>query len=429
MSLAVFFITFFALLIIALPIAGCFATMTILPNLFNSAFPVDAEMAVRTMANGLNSFPLLAIPLFVFAGIIMARGGISEKLFNFFAYFFGNKTAGYPCAVIATCLFYGAISGSAPATTAAVGSMTIPLLLKLGYDKKFIVALVAISGGLGVIIPPSIPFVVYASTASVSTTNLFTAGILPGLLIGFLLMGYAYYYCKKNGEDKEKLTANFTEIRSQGFLKILKDSGPALFSPIFVLGSIYGGLASPTEAAAISVAYSLILGLFVYRNIKFSEIFKVITEGVHNYAALLFIIAAAVGFARVLNLLHIPSVIEEMMLGVVSSYIVFLLIVILILLIAGCFIDTIPAIMIFTPIFLPLVKEFGIDPIHFGILMTVALAIGFVTPPMGTNLFVASSLTGLPLLDIAKKATPMIIVFFIALLIITFVPEISLILI
>ena len=295
MSLAVFFITFFALLIIALPIAGCFATMTILPNLFNSAFPVDAEMAVRTMANGLNSFPLLAIPLFVFAGIIMARGGISEKLFNFFAYFFGNKTAGYPCAVIATCLFYGAISGSAPATTAAVGSMTIPLLLKLGYDKKFIVALVAISGGLGVIIPPSIPFVVYASTASVSTTNLFTAGILPGLLIGFLLMGYAYYYCKKNGEDKEKLTANFTEIRSQGFLKILKDSGPALFSPIFVLGSIYGGLASPTEAAAISVAYSLILGLFVYRNIKFSEIFKVITEGVHNYAALLFIIAAAVG--------------------------------------------------------------------------------------------------------------------------------------
>lgn len=428
MSVGIFFIVFFVLLFVGLPIAGCFGFMTVLPNMVQDNFAVDPVMAVRTMANGLNSFTLLAIPLFVLAGIIMARGGISEKLFNFFAYFVGNKTAGYPCAVVATCLFYGAISGSAPATTAAVGSMTIPLLIKLGYDKRFTVALVAVAGGLGVIIPPSIPFVVYATSSGASTTSLFTAGILPGMLIGGLLMAYAVFYCTKHGEDKELLLANYHEIHANGFWHILKDSGPALLSPMFVLGSIYGGLASPTEAAAISVVYSLLLSLFFYKSIKFNEIFTVIADGVHNYAALLFIIASAVGFARVLNLLRVPQVVEELMLGVVSSKVVFLLIVILILLLAGCFIDTIPAIMIFTPIFLPLATEFGVNTVHFGIIMTVALAIGFVTPPMGINLFVASNLTNVPIVDIAKRALPMVVMFFVALLLIAFIPGISLLL-
>ena len=429
MSIGLFFIIFLLVLFMGFPIAGCFGLMTILPNVFQGSFPLDPMTAVRTMSNGLNSFPLLAIPLFVLAGIIMAKGGISEKLFNFFAYFVGNKTAGYPCAVVVTCLFYGAISGSAPATTAAVGSMTIPLLIKLGYDKKFVVALVAVAGGLGVIIPPSIPFVVYGTASGASTTALFTAGILPGILIGSLLMIYAFAYCKIHGEDKDLLNQNYAEIRKGGFWSILKDSGPALLSPLFVLGSIYMGLASPTEAAAISVVYSLLLSVFFYKSIRPKEILSVISEGVSNYASLLFIIAAAVGFARVLNLLRVPVVVEEAMLSVVSSKTVFLLIVILILLIAGCFIDTIPAIMIFTPIFMPLIKLFEIDLVHFGILMTVALAIGFVTPPMGINLFVASNLTKIPLVEIAKKAMPMVVMFFVALLLITFIPGISLLLV
>ena len=429
MSVGLFFLVFFLLLFAALPIAGCFAFMTVLPNIITGTFSIDSVMAVRTMANGLNSFTLLAIPLFVLAGIIMARGGISEKIFNFFAYFVGNRTAGYPCAVVATCLFYGAISGSAPATTAAVGSMTIPLLIGLGYDKRFTVALVAVAGGLGVIIPPSIPFVVYGTSASVSTTSLFMAGILPGLLIGALLMAYAIFYCRRHGADSALLEANYRQVREKGFLHILKDSGPALLSPLFVLGSIYGGLASPTEAAAISVVYSLLLSVFVYKTIRPRDMFKVIGEGVQNYAALLFIISAAVGFARVLNMLRVPQVVESAIVGVVDSKIALLLIVIVILLIAGCFIDTIPAIMIFTPIFLPLTQEFGVDLIHFGIVMTVALAIGFVTPPMGINLFVASNLTGLPIVQIAKRAIPMIIMFFIALLIIAFVPQLSLLLV
>lgn len=429
MSIPLFFLVFFVILFIGLPIAGCFGLMTLLPNMLDGGFPIDAMMGVRTMANGLNSFTLLAIPLFVLAGIIMARGGISEKLFNFFAYFIGNKTAGYPCAVVATCLFYGAISGSAPATTAAVGSMTIPLLIRLGYDKKFTVALVAISGGLGVIIPPSIPFVVYATASGASTTSMFIAGILPGLLIGFLLMGYAFLYCRRFGEDKALLLANYEEIRKGGFLHILRDSGPALLSPLFVLGSIYGGLASPTEAAAISVVYSLLLSVFFYKSIRPGEILGVIAEGVANYAALLFIIASAVGFARVLNLLRVPQIVEGALVGVISSKVTLLLLIILVLLIAGCFIDTIPAIMIFTPIFLPLAKQFQVNDIHFGITMVVALAIGFVTPPMGINLFVASNLTGIPIVQISKKAVPMILIFLAALLLIAFIPQISLLLV
>ena len=402
---------------------------TVAPGLIDPDFAGNIQFVLRSIIGGGDSTSILAAPLFILSGIIMAKGGISEKIFNVFAYLLGHVPGGIPCAVIATCLFYGAISGSGTATCAAVGAMTIPVLLSLGYDKEFSGAVVATAAGLGVIIPPSIPFVVYGTSASVSTTSLFMAGILPGLLIGALLMAYAIFYCRRHGADSALLESNYRQVREKGFLHILKDSGPALLSPLFVLGSIYGGLASPTEAAAISVVYSLLLSVFVYKTIRPRDIFKVIGEGVQNYAALLFIISAAVGFARVLNMLRVPQVVESAIVGVVDSKIALLLIVVVILLIAGCFIDTIPAIMIFTPIFLPLTQRFGVDPIHFGIVMTVALAIGFVTPPMGINLFVASNLTGLPIVQIAKRAIPMIIMFFIALLIIAFVPQLSLLLV
>ena len=402
---------------------------TVAPGLIDPDFAGNIQFVLRSIIGGGDSTSILAAPLFILSGIIMAKGGISEKIFNVFAYLLGHVPGGIPCAVIATCLFYGAISGSGTATCAAVGAMTIPVLLSLGYDKEFSGAVVATAAGLGVIIPPSIPFVVYGTSASVSTTSLFMAGILPGLLIGALLMAYAIFYCRRHGADSALLESNYRQVREKGFLHILNDSGPALLSPLFVLGSIYGGLASPTEAAAISVVYSLLLSVFVYKTIRPRDIFKVIGEGVQNYAALLFIISAAVGFARVLNMLRVPQVVESAIVGVVDSKIALLLIVVVILLIAGCFIDTIPAIMIFTPIFLPLTQRFGVDPIHFGIVMTVALAIGFVTPPMGINLFVASNLTGLPIVQIAKRAIPMIIMFFIALLIIAFVPQLSLLLV
>lgn len=429
MPIGLFFLIFVSLLAVGLHIGASFAFLAALPNLLNSRFPFNVELVVRAFISGLDSFPLLAIPLFMLSGDIMSKGGVSKKLFDFFAYFIGNKTAGYPCAVVITCLFYGAISGSAPATTAAVGSMTIPFLISLGYDKVFSTALVAISGGLGVIIPPSIPFIVYATTANASTADLFVAGILPGCLIGACLMSYAYYYCRRYGEDKEKLLAKYQDIRSGGFWRLFANSVWALFTPVVILGSIYGGLASPTEAAAMSVFYALFVSLCIYKTLEVKNIPGLLVSAVRTYAPLLFIISAAVAFARVLNMMRAPQIISAEVLSLATSKIGVLIIINVMLLIIGMFMDTIPSIMIFTPIFLPIISKLQIDPIHFGIIMVVNLAIGFVTPPMGINLFVASSLTKIPVISIAKKAIPFIGAFLIALVLITFIPKISLLLV
>lgn len=426
MSTGLFFGIFAALLAIGVPVIGAFGGLAILPNLLNGAFPYSLDAAVRSMVGALDSFPLLAVPLFMLSGIIMALGGVSEKLFNFFAYFIGNKTAGFPCAVVVTCLFYGAISGSGPATTAAVGAMAIPFLTAMGYDALFATSLVAVSGGLGIIIPPSIPFIVFSSTASVSTSTLFIAGIVPGLLIGACLMAYTYFYCRKHGEDKEKLKTNYEKIRSKGFWPLLKESVWALLTPVIILGSIYGGIASPTEAAVISVFYALIISLFVYHTISLKDIPNLLAETVKTYAPILFVIASAVAFSRVLTMLRIPQEISEGLLSVLSSKIVILLVVNLILLVAGMIMDALPNIMILTPILLPVMQAIGVDPVHFGVFMIVNLAIGFVTPPMGINLYVASSMTKIPVTRIARVAIPFIGAFLVALAMITFIPQISL---
>jgi C4-dicarboxylate transporter DctM subunit len=364
--------------------------------------------------------------MFVLAGILMAHGGISRRLFDVFSYFLGKLTAGIPCAVIITCLFYGAISGSAPATVAAVGSMTIPLLIELGYDKDFSTAIVAVAGGLGVIIPPSIPFIMYAMASGESVSDLFLAGIIPGLLIALLLIFYAIYHCKKHGEDREKINAKIDELHGKGLWKVLKESFWALISPIIVLGCIYSGIASPTEAAVISVFYALIISIFVYKTIKPREIWGIFTEAMKTYAPILFILAASTAFSRVLTLMQVPQTVSEWILGAVSNEVVLLLIINVFLLIVGMVMDTTPAILILTPILMPIIESVGMDPVHFGVMMIVNLAIGFVTPPIGVNLFVASSLTGVPVMEIAKKAMPMIGFFLLALLLIAFIPQISL---
>jgi len=429
MSFVAFILIFIVIVLASLPIAFAFLLTSVLPHLLDLGFAFNMELAFRSIVSGMNSFPLLAIPLFIVAGEIMAQGGISEALFSFFAYFIGNKRAGYPCAVIVTCLFYGAISGSGPATAAAVGSMTIPLLTKMNYDKRFSASIVAVAGGLGIIIPPSIPFIIYSTTVGVSTGDLFIAGVLPGILIGLCMMVYAWYYCKRNGEDRDRLMENYNELRKRGFLHQLKISFPALLSPVIVLGSIYGGVASPTEAACVSVFYSIVVSVFVYKNIKIREIPGILCSGVRNCAPILFIISCAVGFSRVLTLMHVPATVEQWMLSTFSSKIVILLVIIFVLLIVGMFMDTLPAILIFAPVIYPIATAIGMNPIHLGIVMVVNLAIGQVTPPMGTNLFVISALTKVPVLDIAKRAIPFILAFLFALLLITFIPEISLLLV
>lgn len=426
MMTGIIFIIFIICLIIAIPISISLGIVSILPGILDPSFTVSAKYVVRSMFGGLDSFPLLAVPMFIFSGILMARGGISKKLFNVFSYFLGRFTAGIPCAVIVTCLFYGAISGSAPATVAAVGSMTIPFLCELGYDKKFATAIVAVAGGLGVIIPPSIPFIMYGTTTGESVSDLFVAGIIPGVIIATLLMIYSIVYCKKYGEDREKINKVTDELRKNGLLKLLKESFFALLSPVIILGCIYSGVASPTEAAVISVFYALILSIFVYKTIVIKEIFDVCVETIRTFAPILFILATSVAFSRVLTLMQVPQIISEWILNSFSNEVVILLVINLVLLVVGMVMDTTPAILILTPILLPIATAIGVNPVQFGVIMIVNLAIGFITPPIGINLFVASSLTDVPVMDIAKKSIPMIICFLIALLLFTFIPSISL---
>ncbi len=426
MSALTILILFALCLIIAIPVSISLDIVAVLPGVFDSSFTASASYVIRSMVGGIDSFPLLAVPMFVLSGIIMAHGQISKKLFDVFSYFIGKKTAGVPCAVIITCLFYGAISGSAPATVAAVGSMTIPLLLEMGYEKNFSTAIVAVAGGLGVIIPPSIPFIMYAMASGESVGNLFIAGIIPGLIISVLLMLYAYAHCKIKGEDKEKINANINALHQQGFGKVFRDSFLAILSPVIVLGCIYAGIASPTEAAVISVFYALVISLFVYKTIKITDIWNIFVEAMKTYAPILFILAASTAFSRVLTLMQVPQTVSAYILDNFTNKIILLLIINLFLLIVGMVMDTTPAILILSPILLPIVKAVGMDGIHFGIMMVVNLAVGFVTPPIGVNLFVASSLTDVPVMEIAAKALPMIIMFLIALLLITFIPAISL---
>ena len=426
MSAVAVFILFVICLVIAIPVSISLGIVAVLPGAFDPSFTASASYVIRSMLGGIDSFPLLAVPMFVLAGILMAHGKISQKLFDVFVYFIGKRTAGIPCAVIITCLFYGAISGSAPATVAAVGSMTIPLLIELGYKKDFATAIVAVAGGLGVIIPPSIPFIMYGTASGASVSDLFIAGIIPGVMIGGLLMVYAIYYCKKHGEDQEKKLAMVGKLHDKGLLRVLKDSAFALLSPVIILGCIYTGVASPTEAAVISVFYALIISLFVYKSIKIRDIWTIMVEAIRTYAPILFILAASIAFSRVLTLMQVPQEISAWILAHFTNKIVLLLVLNVFLLIVGMVMDTTPAILILTPILLPIVEAVGIHPIHFGIVMVVNLAIGFVTPPIGVNLFVASSLTDVPVMEIAKKAMPMILYFFAALLIVTFVPAVSL---
>lgn len=424
MPISMFFILMAIFLVIALPMAGIFGLMSVLPGLMGSLNYAPADV-VRGMFAGMNSFTLLAVPLFMVSGMIMAEGGLSKRLFNFFAYFIGNKRAGFPCAVVVTCMFYAAISGSSPATVSAVGAMTIPFLVEMGYDIVFSTAVVTVAGGLGVIIPPSISYIVYSSAANASPSALFLAGILPGLLIGAALMVYCYIYCLRKGEDREKLMSNYKAIRARGFLPLLKESFWALLTPIIILGCIYSGICSPTEAAVISVIYGLLVCVFAYKTIRIKDIGKVFVSGAKTYVNILFVIAAATSFARVMTLLRYPQDISRAVLALTDNKVIILLLMNVIMLVCGMIIDNIPNIMILTPILLPIAKAVGVDPIHFGIFMTVNLAIGMVTPPMGINLFVASGMTKIPMLKLAKATIPFLIAFLICLMLITFVPGLS----
>ena len=420
------FIVLIVCLVIGVPIAACLGLAAIAAYEIGKVAIITPVYIYKGMIDGLNSYPLLAIPLFIFSGLIMARGGIAKKLFEFFAFFIGKITAGLPITSVITCLFYGALSGSGPATTAAVGSMVVPYLEGLGYNKNFSAALVATAGGLGVIIPPSVPFIIYSLSSGCSVSDMFIAGIVPGFLIAICLSVAAFIICKRKGEDREKLDENYKAIREKGLLQLFKESFWALLTPVIILGGIYGGIVTPTEAAAVSVFYSMFVSIFIYKTMSFRDIPSLLEGTAKNLAPMLIVIAVAVVFGRVLTLLNLPMMLTKVITGSITSKAVILIILNVILIIAGMLINTTSAIMILTPVLLPIATAIGMDTVHFGIMMVVNLAIGFVTPPVGTNLYVACGMFNIPITTMTKYTMPFILSFGVALVLVAAFPQISL---
>ena len=422
---AIVFAVFFVCLVLASPIAMCMGYATILPGLLDPNFTGNLQFVVRSMIKGVDTMSILAIPLFMLSGAIMATGGLSRRLFDVFALFVGKFKGGMPCAVVITCLFYGAISGSGPATCAAVGTMCIPILTELGYNKVFSAALVATAAGLGVIIPPSIPYISFGLVTDTSVGDLFTAGILPGCLIALWLMLYAIIYCHVKGEDREKIEANYQKLRERGVPAVLRDGLFALMTPVIILGGIYSGIVTPTEAACVSVFYAVIICLFVYRSIHFKDLWTFFKEAVKSYAPLGMSLCLARAFVQTLALLKAPQQLSAWLSSNFTSKNMFLLVLLLILFFLGMVLDVGPANTILGPMLIAFTGSLGISPVHLGIIMTCSLAIGFVTPPFGMNLFVAAPMVKENPMTIGKEAYPLIAFYMIALLMITFIPQIS----
>ena len=383
--------------------------------------PISMETFVQSMLQGLNSFPLMAVPLFTFAGEVMGKGGISRRLIDVSSLLTGRFTGGLGIVTIITSLFFAAIAGTGSAAVAAIGLIMIPTMVKKGYDKGYASALVATAGTVGVIIPPSVCMVVYAVAAGASISGLFMAGIVPGILIGVGLIIYSVIYSKKHGYkgDDKKYTA-----KEAG--KTIVNAIPGLMIPVIILGGIYGGIFTPTEAAAIAGIYGVLIGIFVYKEIKFKDLLHLAFRSVLMSAPVLMIIGISTGFGRILTITQVPTAIANMILGITNSKILVLLLINILLLIVGTFMETNAAIIILTPILLPIVTMLGVNPIHFGIIVVMNLSIGFITPPLGANLFMACQVGEISFDNLVKKIWPWIFVMLVLLMLITYIPGISL---
>ena len=351
----------------------------------------------------------------------MGAGGLSNRLLALADEMLGGLHGGMELTTVANCMFFGAISGSGPATVAAIGSLTIPAMVQRGYDKFFAGALVAASGAIGVMIPPSNPFVVYGVSAQVSIGDLFIGGIVPGVLTGLVLMLYAYLYSRhKNWRGEERPRTFATGM------KAFWDAKWALMVPVIVLGGIYGGFMTPTEAAAVAAFYGLIVGLFIYRELNWRSLLHCCEEAAETSATIIVLMAMATLFGNIMTIEDVPGTIARAILGFTESKIFILLLINVLLLMVGVFMEALAAIVILTPILLPVLSSLGVSPLHFGIIMVVNLAIGFITPPVGVNLFVASGISQAKLTDLSRSVMPMIGLMILILLFITYVPEVPL---
>ncbi|MFZ5946172.1 MAG: TRAP transporter large permease [Bacillota bacterium] len=412
-------ISFGALVILNVPLAIGMALSSLLALTITQKVPLF--LVVQRMFTGLDSFPLLAIPLFMIAGRLMEHGGISKRLIKLATALVGHVSGGLAMVAILACMFFAAISGSAPATVVAIGAIMVPAMIKAGYDKDFSVALMAAAGTIGVIIPPSIPFVTYGITMNTSIGDLFMAGVVPGIIMGITLMIACYFIAKKRGyKGTEKAT--FKEV-----LIAFKDSIWALLMPLIILGGIYGGIFTPTEAATVACVYSLMVGFFIYKELKYQETIKSFSEAGVTAAMVMLIISTATAMGWIMTTEQIPIKVATAIASVASDPIILLLLINIILLITGCIMELNAAIIILGPIFLPLIMQYNIDLVHFGIIMVVNMTIGLLTPPLGVNLFVAGSLLKeVTFKEIVKASFIFLLLLIGDLLLFTYLPDISL---
>ena len=377
-------------------------------------------ISVKEMFASINKFPLAAIPFFILAGNLMETGGISRRLVEFAKSIVGGVQGGLPMTCVLTCMIFAAVSGSSVATTFAIGAILIPALIKHGYPTSYAAALQATSAELGVIIPPSIPMILYGVSAEVSIGELFIAGFGPGILISLALMAFVWVYCKIKGWGKNDGDGRLSLGRAT------LQAGWALLMPVIILGGIYGGVFTPTEASAVAVFYALIVGVVIYREIKVKDLYAILRKSALSSAVIMFIIANAGLFAFLITRAGVPDAIGRWLEAVLQSPTMFLLGVNAALFIIGMFIETSAAIIVLAPILAPVAMHFGVDPVHFGLIMVVNLAMGMITPPFGVNLFAACTVARISLDRIVGHLLPFVGVILVCLLIITYVPSLSL---
>jgi C4-dicarboxylate transporter, DctM subunit len=377
-------------------------------------------ISVKEMFSSINKFPLAAIPFFILAGNIMETGGISRRLVEFAKSIVGGVQGGLPMTCVLTCMIFAAVSGSSVATTFAIGAILIPALIKHGYPTPFAAALQATAAELGVIIPPSIPMILYGVSAEVSIGEMFIAGFGPGIFIGVALMVFVHIYCRFKGWGKNDGDGRL------GFGKATWQAGWALMMPVIILGGIYGGIFTPTEASAVSVFYALVVGMLIYREINVKHLYTILRKSVISSAVIMFIIANAGLFAFLITRAGVPDAIGVWLKDVLKSPAYFLLGVNAALFVIGMFIETSAAIIVLAPILAPVAIHFGIDPIHFGLVMVVNLALGMITPPFGVNLFAACTVARISLDRIIPYLLPFVLVVLACLMVVTYVPELSL---
>jgi len=420
MSSALVFVMLAAILATGTPIAVAMIATVMLSLVFFTEVPM--LVIIQQMFNSADSFTLMAIPFFVLSGNIMTAGGISKRLIRVATALFGGMHGGLAIAATAACAFFAAISGSSPATVAAIGAIMVPALMKAKYNDKYSVGIVTSAGSLGIMIPPSIPMVVYALATGEPIGKLFMAGVVPGLMTGMVFAVMCYFAAKSGGfgQSDSGSKADWKEIAVS-----LKEGFWGLMMPLIVLGGIYSGVFTPTEAAAVAVVYSAIVGSFIYRDIKLKDYVGILTSSASVAAMIMFIIISASAFSWYLTSQGIPQEVASWIISVAPQPWMFLVAVNVLLLIVGCFMEPNSAILVLAPLFFPIVQRMGIDPIHFGIIMIFNLELGLLTPPLGLNLFVSAGMTGFPLSRVVKATMPFIIAMFVMLIIFTYMPIFS----